>query len=367
MKHAALIFFAVLLAVMGLQNCKPDPPITPPNGEPDSLYTGTKYTITKPFRFPNISNTGADSLTEEGIELGRRLFYDKHLSSTGQLSCGSCHKQQFAFTDAGNALSQNVFGPTKRNTPSIVNLLWAGKVFWDGRSSTLAAQAQDAFHGEQDMNIPNAISYLQGDSTYVRLFKKAFGRPGDITEGKIYTALQQFMMTLISDDSRFDSIQKGLATFSSSEASGFQIWATETGDCFHCHTLGNTWLLTDNLFHNNGLDSVTSIDAFADLGRGVISGNSNDNGKFKSPSLRNIALTAPYMHDGRFQTLEQVIDFYSEGIKLSPTVDAIMLKANHANGGVHLSAQQKADLLAFLQTLTDTKFVNNPATKDPFQ
>lgn len=366
MKRALLLIAAACFFVLGLQNCKPDPPVTPPDGEPDSLYTSTPVTIDKPFRFPNIQNTGADSLTVDGIELGRRLFYDKHLSSTGQTACASCHKQQYAFSDAGNTLSTNVFGLTKRNAPSIENLVWAGKIFWDGRAGTLAAQAQDAFHGEQDLNIPAAITYLQGDSTYVRLFKKAFGRPGDITEPKIYNAVQQFMMTLVSSNSHFDKVQRGEEQFTTSEAAGFQIWATETGDCFHCHTLGNTWLMTDNLFHNNGLDSTTTFEGFIDLGRGAISGNSADNGKFKSPSLRNIALTAPYMHDGRFQTLEQVIDFYSEGIKLSPTVDAIMLKANHANGGVHLSAQQKADLLAFLYTLTDTTFVNNPATKDPF-
>ncbi|MFN8285533.1 MAG: cytochrome c peroxidase [Chitinophagales bacterium] len=366
MKHAALLFFTACLLALSLQNCKPDPQITPPNGEPDSLFVGTKYTITKPFRFPSINNAGADSLTVEGIELGRRLFYDKHLSSTGALSCASCHKQELAFSDAGNAKSQNVFGPTKRNAPAIQNLLWDGNIFWDGRAGSLAAQAQDAFHGEQDLNVPAAITYLQGDSTYVRLFKKAFGRPGDITEGKIYTALQQFMMTLISSESRFDSIQRGAMQFTASEQRGFQIFATETGDCFHCHALGNTWLMTDNAFHNNGLDSVTTADAFIDLGRGFITGNSNDNGKFKSPSLRNLEFTAPYMHDGRFQTLEQVIDFYSEGIKLSPTVDAIMLKANHANGGVHLDAQQKADLLAFLKTLNDYRFVSNPGTKDPF-
>lgn len=367
MRKFSILFLGILMALLTLENCKPDVPDAPPGKpESDSLYIGTTYTIAKPFRFSNINNTYADSLTYEGVELGRRLFYDKHLSSTGQLSCASCHKSEFAFSDAGHAKSTNVFGPTKRNAPSVQNLLWALKIFWDGRSATLGEQAKDAFHGEQDLNVPNAIQYLEADSEYVRLFKKAFGRPGDITEEHIYLAIQQFGMTLISSESHFDKVQRGQEQFTESEARGFQIFLTERGDCFHCHTHGNDLLMTDNIFHNNGLDSVNDVNDFTDKGRGEITGDINDYGKFKSPSLRNVALTAPYMHDGRYQTLEQVINFYSDSIKLSPTVDAIMLKANHANGGVHLTAQEKQDLLNLLYSMTDTSFTNNPAFQNPF-
>lgn len=366
MKRGLLIFLLCGAIVLGLQNCKHEIPDPPRWGDEDSLYVGTPHIIEKPFRFPNITNPYKDSLTEEGIELGRRLFYDKHLSSTGQLSCASCHKQEFAFSDAPLAKSTNVFGPTRRNSPPIQNLLWSGKLFWDGRVSTLADQAKDAGHGELNMNIPNAITYLSADTTYTRLFKKAFGRPGDVTEQKIYDALQQFMLTLISSESKFDSAQRGLAQFTASELRGFQVFQTETGDCFHCHTDGFSYTMTDNLFRNNGLDSATSIGQFTDGGRGEITGISDDYGRFRDPSMRNIALTGPYMHDGRFATLQQVVDFYSEGNKLSPTIDPIMLKPSHANGGVHLSSSDKQALIDFLNTLTDYKFITNPKFKDPF-
>ncbi len=367
-----VVFISVV--VLLLQNCRPDktlPPIDP--NDPDSLYTGTPYSFSSLnpplFRFPTISNPYKDSLTYEGIDLGRRLFYDERLSSTGLMSCATCHKQEFAFSDAGNAKSTNVFGLTKRNAPSIVNLLWSNKLFWDGRSATLAEQAEDAFHGEQNLDIPGAVAFLKTDSVYARLFRKAFGRPGDVTEDKIYLALQQFMMTLISSNSRFDRIQRLEAgyQFTESEARGFVVFQTEAGECFHCHTLGNTFLMTDNLFRNNGLDSAATLNDFADLGRGEINGNVNDNGKFKDPSMRNLALTAPYMHDGRFQTLEAVIGFYSDSTKFfSPNMDPLMKKVPHTSGKLNLSSEQKQDLLNFLLTLTDTTFTNNPAFSNPF-
>ncbi len=365
-KRGLLSLIMALAVLLGMQNCKHEKPDDGNNGEPDSLFVGTPYIIQKPFHFPNINNPYKDSLTVEGIELGRRLFYDKHLSSTGQLSCASCHKQEFAFSDAPLAKSTNVFGPTRRNSPPIQNLLWSGKLFWDGRVNTLADQAKDAGHGELDMNIPNAIAYLSADTTYSRLFKKAFGRPGDVTEQKIYNALQQFMMTLISSESKFDSAQRGLLQLSATELRGFQVFQTETGDCFHCHTDGFSLTMTDNLFRNNGLDSATSIGQFIDGGRGEITGITEDYGRFRDPSMRNVALTAPYMHDGRFATLQQVVDFYSEGNKQSPTIDPIMLKPSHANGGVHLNANDKQALIDYLNTLTDHKFITNPAFSNPF-
>lgn len=369
MKKSFLLIVPCLLLLL-LQNCRPDktPQPADPN-DPDSLYVGTAYTLAKPFRFPNINNLYKDSLTTEGIELGRRLFYDVRLSSTGNLSCASCHKQQFAFSDAGNIKSTNVFGPTKRNTPAIVNLLWAGKLFWDGRVSSLAEQAKDAFHGEQNLDIPAAIAYLKNDSVYSALFRKAFGRPGDVTEEKIYLALQQFMMTLISADSHFDKVERGQEQYTESEARGLQIFMSQEGECVHCHTDGISYLLAPpSLFHNNGLDSAASIYDFADKGRGEITGNTNDYGKFKVPTLRNVALTAPYMHDGRFQTLEEVIAFYSDSTKTySPNIDGTSLGLNiHPQGKFGFTDEQKQDLLNFLKALTDTTFTNNPAFGSPF-
>jgi cytochrome c peroxidase len=365
-----IFFVLVLLAVLiGLQNCKRDPLITKNTyTDADSLYTGKKYVINVPFRFPTLSNPYADSMTYEGVELGRRLFYDKHLSLDGQKSCGSCHHVQYALSDSGFSVSTNEFGLTKRNAPPIQNLAWATKQFWDGRVNTLAEQAQDAYQHELGIVLASSINYLKGDSVYTRLFRKAFGRPGDITDDKIYKAVQQFMMSAVSANSKFDKYVRGEGTLTSSELAGYRIFGSETGDCFHCHMSGggSTYLMTDNLFSNNGLDSASNINDFRDPGRGGITLDPADYGRFKDPSLRNVALTAPYMHDGRYKTLDQVINFYSDSMKMSPTINSVMLLPNHANGGLHLSQQQKVNLLDFLNTLTDTSFLHNPALADPF-
>ncbi|HWB62401.1 MAG TPA: cytochrome c peroxidase [Chitinophagales bacterium] len=375
MKKNVLIIFVLSCFILALENCKPEKTVTPPpsNDDPDSLYVGTKYTFTEPFNFPPIpaSNQGyIDSLTNEGINLGRRIFYDKHFSLSGTRSCASCHQLQYAFSDSGNVFSTNEFGVTRRNAPALENMAWVnGKYFLDGRAATLAAQAQDAFAHELGFVATNAISYLQADSVYVRLFKKAFGRPGTITEDKIYKAVQEFMLSAVSANSKFDKFRRGEATLTSSEAMGYQLFNNETGDCFHCHMSegGYSLLLTDNLFRNNGLDSAGNINDFADPGRGEITGNDDDYGKFRDPSLRNIALTSPYMHDGRYKTLMEVINFYSDSTKISPTIDNLMLLVNHNYGaGIHISDIQKQALVDYLNTLTDTSFINNPDLKDPF-
>lgn len=374
MRRNFLFLCMIMLALVSLQNCKHEEPDAPQNpADPDSLYAGTRYNfstlIPPPFRFPVISHPYKDSLTYEGIELGRRLFYDKRLSSTGQLACASCHKQEFAFSDNGNVKSTNVFGPTKRNASAIVNLLWASHSFWDGRVNTIAEAAKDAYHGEQNLNPTDAIAYLNTDSTYARLFRKAFGRPGTITEEKIYLAIQQFMMTMISYNSHFDKVQRGQETFTASEQRGFDLFLSQDAECVHCHTAGNNFLLAPtNLFQNNGLQRAATVNDFTDKGRGEVTNNVNDYGKFKVPSLRNVALTAPYMHDGRFQTLEEVIGFYSDSVKtLSPNIDGFNLGLQiHPDGRFNFDDQQKEDLLNFLRSLTDTTYTHNPAFSNPF-
>lgn len=348
------------------QQCKPEPIVPPPASDPDSLYVSTPYIVAKPFRFPTITHPYKDSLSYEGIELGRRLFYDVNLSASKISSCGSCHKQQYAFADSGVVYNTPIFGATGRNTPSLQNLIWSQRLFWDGRAATVLDAINLSLQHHLSWNPEEAVLYLKTDSTYKALFKKAFGRPGDITAANISLAIQQFILALVSADSRFDKIQRLEQQFTSSEAGGFQIFLTETADCYHCHSDGVTLIMTDNLFRNIGLDSVTDVQQFTDKGRGAISGNANDNGKFKTASLRNVLNSPPYMHDGRFQNLEDVVEFYSTGQKPSPNLDVIMQKANHANGGLQLSVQQKADMVAFLKTLTDTAFLSNPRFSNPF-
>jgi cytochrome c peroxidase len=200
---------------------------------------------------------------------------------------------------------------------------------------------------------PDAVAALQADPEYPSLFKAAFGT-NQIDSMLVVKAIAQFERTLISANSKFDRYLLGLESLTPQELNGFNVFMDENaGDCFHCHGAPGNPLWTDNQFHNNGLDSV-----FTDLGLGAITGNSSDNGKFKTPSLRNLSYTAPYMHDGRFKTIDEVIEHYSTGLKWSPTIDPLMKKVSQ--GGVQLSAQQKADLKAFLLTLNDDTFINNP-------
>jgi len=308
-------------------------------------------------------------MTYEGVELGRRLFYDKHLSKDGQKSCASCHFLQYALSDSGKAKSMNETSLTTRNAPPLQNLLWSKDFFWDGKVSMLDAQAKDAAHNELLMVTDITISYLRSEPVYVPLFKKAFGRPGDITEDKIDKALEQFMMSIVSCNSKYDRFKRGEEQLTESEQRGLNVFSTDTGGCFRCHNSGGgtTLLMTDNMFRNNGLDSVNTAYQYPDSGRGGVTHILSDYGKFKVPSLRNVEVTGPYMHDGRFKTLQQVINFYSDSTRLSPSVDPIILFLFKGKNTHHLSALQKSDLLNFLYTLTDSSFLHNEALTNPFK
>jgi len=370
MKNTGVVF--VLLAVLWvlITGCKFNAVSYFFNaGKPDSLFVGRKYVVQVPFKFPAIENKYADSMTYEGVELGHMLFYDMHLSRDGKKSCASCHLLQYALSDSGNAKSVNETGLTTRNAPALQNLLWAKDFFWDGKVNRLDAQAKDASHNEMAMVTDITISYLKADSTYSALFKKAFGRPGDITEGNIDKALQQFMFSIISCNSKFDRVKKGEEQFTAAEQRGFKIFDSDTGGCFRCHasTGGYTLLLTDNAFRNNGLDSVQTAYQYADSGRGGITHVLSDYGKFKVPTLRNVALTGPYMHDGRYKTLQQVINFYSDSTRLSPSVDQAIMYVFKGPNPHHITPRQKSDLLSFLYTLTDSTFIQNPALANPFK
>ncbi|MCS6934413.1 MAG: c-type cytochrome [Chitinophagales bacterium] len=360
-----------------LTECKPDDDGDVSCGGPDSLYTATPLTLAQPFKFPPIKIPEDNPLTQEGVLLGRMLFYDPVLSVDSTLSCAGCHKQEYAFSDGGKAFSQSVFGATKRNTPPIFNVLWMKNFFWDGRAHTLPLQVSDALRAEQDFSANVIIPRLEKRPEYVALFNKAFGKPCGITEEKIHKALSQFMMTLISADSKFDKVMRGQAVFTPSEYRGFyELFMKDTGavngygaDCFHCHANSSgasNLTMMDNNFHNNALQYAPTMNDFADKGRGAVTNNMLDNGLFRTPHIRNIEVTAPYMHNGQFNTLEEVIEFYNSGLKYSPTTDPQM-KTVHRGGLQYLTAQDKADLVAFLKTLTDTAFLRNPAFSNPFK
>lgn len=296
--------------------------------------------------------------TVEGVALGKKLFFDPILSRDNTISCASCHAPQHAFTDNA-AKSVGVNGAVgTRNSMPLFNLAWNydDRFAWDGKELGLERQALEPIANPTEMHnpLPEVIQKLQADADYPLLFNQAFGAV-PITPQLVGRALAQFERTLISANSKFDRYSLGLEQLTAQELNGLDIFLREDkGDCFHCHGNPNNPLWTDNAFHNNGLDAT-----FTDLGFGAVTGDPADNGKFRSPSLRNLAYTAPYMHDGRFATLDEVIDHYSEGLVASPTIDPLMKKVDE--GGVQLTAQEKADLKAFLLTLSDPSFISNPA------
>jgi len=294
--------------------------------------------------------------TLEGIALGKKLFFDKILSANGTQACASCHSPQNAFTDNTSTSDgiDGVFGT--RNSMPLFNLAWnyAERFNWDGTALSLERQAIEPVENpiELHSNWEDVVDRLQSHPEYPELFRLAF-KTSSITKELTTKALAQFERTLISANSKFDRFSLGQTNLTSQELNGLDVFLREDkGDCFHCHGNPNNPLWTDNIFHNNGLDAT-----FLDLGLGAVSGDPNDNGKFKSPSLRNLAYTAPYMHDGRFSTLDDVINHYSEGLQNSVTIDPLM--KNIDTGGVQLSDQDKADLKAFLLSLSDPTFINN--------
>ena len=296
-------------------------------------------------------------LTQEGVALGKKLFFDTILSGDETQSCASCHDPKKSFTDQqqfSNGVNDNL---GTRNAMPLFNLAWNfdERFAWDGKEFSLEKQALEPVSNPIEMhgNWENITKKLQNNLEYKDLFLRAFGT--SIIDSTLVTkAIAQFERTLISGNSKFDKYLRGEINLTPEEQNGFDVFMDESkGDCFHCHGSDNNPIWSDNKFHNNGLDNV-----FVDLGLGKITGDPKDNGKFKSPSIRNLAFTAPYMHDGRFATLEEVINHYSEGLKRSPTIDPLMKKVDE--GGVHLSTQDKSNLKAFLQTLSDYNFIKNP-------
>jgi cytochrome c peroxidase len=302
------------------------------------------------------------------------LFYDPILSGDSTLACAGCHKQENAFADP-RVFSIGIDGlPGKRHGMPLFNLVYSSKFFWDGRSATLEEQALIPVEDPLEMHEswPNAISKLQAHKDYPKLFFEAFGvEPEDLTKEHAGKALEQFMLTLISANSKYDKTVREFEELTDAELRGRDLFIDQNGaDCFHCHgdAAGNQVFheLNPSLqFQNNGLDPFYTAAEYPDKGLAEATGLPGDVGKFKIPSLRNLAFTAPYMHDGRFQTLEEVIDFYSTGVHKSLNVSPNMEFAD--SGGVNLTPAQKADLIAFLNTLNDYEFINDPRFSNPFE
>ncbi len=332
------------------------------------IYDPQPYIVTLPKGIPPFPFPANNPLTVQGVKLGRELFYDPILSADSTLSCGSCHNNAFAFTDEGNQFSFGIHNlPGKRNSMPIFNLAYVPTeigFFWDGRAASLESQALLPIEDTLEMNeyLPNILKKLARSDHYSQLFYEAFGED-EIIPDLIGDAIAQFTRSIVSGNTRYDRASANEIFLTDQEVQGFELFNDlNGGDCFHCHGV-NAGLFTDYQFRNNGLDNAFVYTDFSDPGFGLITGNPADYGKFKTPTLRNIALTAPYMHDGRFATLEEVLDFYSEQVNDTPFTDPFMQFSSEE--GVQLTDEEKQAIIAFLNTLTDTSLVNNQQYSNP--
>lgn len=355
-----IFFFLVAFSFWG---CKNDNPL-----EKAVSYDDTPYTL-EIGAFPPPPIAPDNALTKQKVQLGRMLFYEKRLSRDNSQACASCHRQEHAFTDTSR-FSIGILGfKGKRQAMSAFNMAWnTNDFFWDGRAHLLRDQSLMPIQDSLEMHetLPNAVQKLKADKQYTDQFIRAFGTP-EITPQRMALALEQFMNSIVSVNSKYDRYLAGQETLTPSEERGRKLFFTEYNqffpdssgaDCAHCHSGLN---FSNNQYMNNGLDALADQD---DPGRERVTGDPMDKAKFKVTSLRNIALTAPYMHDGRFKTLDEVIAHYNNGLNSSPTLD-MALEQTRATG-LMLTPQDQADLKAFLLTLTDDDLLTNPEYSSPF-
>lgn len=357
--------------------------------DPEIVIKPKPYTLNIPPYFPTKLNIPADNpLTVEGIALGKKLFFDGRLSGRTEhdslMSCSTCHRKENSYECGVTAFNQgHPYGLTGISTTHtmlpLINLVFNHSGYgWNGFISnknlqlgniTLGVPEQQPYHyqnlesfvwmmivapDEAHGSIEKSIRLIASLPEYPPLFKAAFGTP-EVNMDRIAKAIAQYIRTLISADSKFDHYLQGKASLTDDEMAGYVLFTTEEGaDCFHCHGGEGNMLFTTNEYVNNGLD-INPNDLYD---RYAITNHPEDKGAYKVPTLRNIAYTAPYMHDGRFKTLDEVLDFYSEGVQLAPNISPMM---HHAlQGGVQLTRKEKEQLKAFLKTLSDSAFVSQP-------
>jgi len=360
-----LILLSCLSLIVFIQSCEKD---NDANTATAVVFDGSPYALnTGEFRPPNIA--ADNQLTQQTVQLGRMLFYEKLLSKDATMSCASCHRQEHAFSDTAR-FSIGVHGlPGKRQAMAVFNMAWnENQFFWDGRANLLRDQALKPIQDSLEMaeSLANVVSKLSASQVYQDQFTRAFGS-SEVNELKISLALEQFMNSITAVDAKYDRYLKGEVSLTPSEERGRMLYFAEYNpffpntsgaDCAHCHG-GNNF--ENNNYINNGIQEAGN---FSDIGREEVTGDAADRGKMKVTSLRNIELTAPYMHDGRFNTLLEVVEHYNSGIKRSPSLDPAL--ANTIDTGLMLDQQDKADLVAFLKTLTDEVLLTKEEYSNPF-
>lgn len=309
------------------------------------------FAIPSGFPKPQYDFEG-NPLTKEGFELGRKLFYDGILSKDGNFPCASCHQQFAAFSTFDHDLSHgfnNQF--TTRNALGLFNLVWLKELHWDGGVNHIEVQALAPITASNEMaeDIGNVVNKLKEDATYKSMFKAAFGTD-DINSQKMLKALTQFVGSMVSSNSKYDKVKRGELRFTQAEQTGYAHFQSK---CAGCHAEP---LFTDNSYRNNGMPMNSFL---KDKGRMTITNRKEDSLKFRVPSLRNVFLTFPYGHDGRFYSIDNVLNHYHNGINQSPTLDPL-LKYN-----IPMSTEERYYIKSFLATLTDSVFINDKRFSAP--
>jgi cytochrome c peroxidase len=321
--------------------------------EGEEYIADKAYDLKIPDDFPALAfDREKNPVTVNGVALGKKLFYEGRLSRNNSISCGFCHIQENAFTHHGHPVSHGIDNRLGiRNAPPIQNMAFLRNYTWDGVSHDLDERSLVPITTdfEMDSSMPEVVGKLNADANYKKLFKAAFGDE-NITGERVLKAISQFMVTMISADSKYDRVLKGKTVFTSEENEGYKLFRT---NCASCHSGA---LFTDESFRNTGMYYNAQ---YNDRGRYRVTLDWNDNMKFRVPSLRNVEYTAPYMHDGRFSTLEAVLNFYSDLVENQPNLDPLLKKDSHI--GIRMNVMEKQYIIAFLKTLSDQNFITNNA------
>ncbi|AZI40003.1 cytochrome-c peroxidase [Epilithonimonas vandammei] len=321
--------------------------------EGEAYIADQAYDLEIPADFPALAfDRDKNPVTVNGVALGKKLFYEGRLSRNNSISCGFCHIQENAFTHHGHPVSHGIDNRLgMRNAPPIQNMAFLRNYTWDGVSHNLDERSLVPITTdfEMDSSMPEVVGKLNTDANYKKLFKAAFGDE-NITGERVLKAISQFMATMVSADSKYDRVLKGKTAFTAEENEGYKLFRN---NCASCHSGA---LFTDESFRNTGMYHNAQ---YNDRGRYRVTLDWNDNMKFRVPSLRNVEYTAPYMHDGRFTTLEAVLNFYSDLVENQPNLDPLLKKDGHI--GIRMNPSEKHYIIAFLKTLSDQNFITNKA------
>ena len=356
LKALMFMVLGVVLILVGvlMYRARKPAPAPPAKAPPAAMPLGTPIEVRAPLGLPPVPIPAGNPATADTVALGRRLYYDPLLSVDNTVACASCHHPDFGFTD-GKQFSEGVGGQKGgRNAPTVFNTAYYTTQFWDGRAPSLEKQAEGPVENPIEManTLEEVEKKLTADASYRAAFEKAFG-PGPITYEKAEKAIASFERTIVSGNSPFDQFYYGGDTKALSKAAqrGLEVFRDpKKGNCAECHAIGEKHaLFTDNKFHNLGVGVklvLGGVPELTDQGRFDVTKNDADRGAFKTSSLRNIAQTAPYMHDGSLKTLKDVVDFYVGGGNSNPHLDENMKELDF------LSGRERADLVVFLESLT---------------